>query len=179
MPRLSTDTRAEIISSALELFAANGFERTSLREVAETLGITKAALYYHFKSKDELLAAVVQPLVDELWALDGTLGDRVDDPRRVLEDYFDMFVRHRQLMRWAMHDAGVLARVDAIRTLLHIRDHLDTVLVGSNQLVDRVRAVVALGGLQDCVVILGDGDHTAIRAAAVDAALRALAPPSS
>ena len=47
------DTRARIQQIALELFAEHGYERTSLREIAERLGVTKAALYYHFKSKEE------------------------------------------------------------------------------------------------------------------------------
>ena len=47
------DTRVRIQQVALELFAEQGYERTSLREIAERLGVTKAALYYHFKSKEE------------------------------------------------------------------------------------------------------------------------------
>ena len=41
------DTRARIQQVALEMFAEQGYERTSLREIAERLGVTKAALYYH------------------------------------------------------------------------------------------------------------------------------------
>ena len=47
------DTRAQAQKVALELFAEQGYEKTSLREIAERLGVTKAALYYHFKSKEE------------------------------------------------------------------------------------------------------------------------------
>src|SRR5215475_13717231 len=46
------DTRERIQSIALELFAEQGYEKTSLREIAERLGVTKAALYYHFRSKE-------------------------------------------------------------------------------------------------------------------------------
>ncbi len=49
---------------ALELFTEQGYEGTSLREIAERLGVTKAALYYHFKSKEE----IVQALLDEQFA---------------------------------------------------------------------------------------------------------------
>jgi AcrR family transcriptional regulator len=45
------DTRARIQQVALELFAEQGYDKTSLREIAERLDVTKAALYYHFKSK--------------------------------------------------------------------------------------------------------------------------------
>ena len=58
---------------ALELFTEQGYEETSLREIAERLGVTKAALYYHFKSKDEIVASFVEDRlapIDELiaWA---------------------------------------------------------------------------------------------------------------
>src|SRR5216110_1198663 len=49
------DTRARIQRVALELFAEQGYDATSLREIAERLGVTKAALYYHFKSKEDIV----------------------------------------------------------------------------------------------------------------------------
>ncbi|MFF2791068.1 TetR/AcrR family transcriptional regulator [Streptomyces sp. NPDC058049] len=54
-----TDTRERAQRVALRLFAEHGYEGTSLRMIAERLDITKAALYYHYKSKDEILAAVL------------------------------------------------------------------------------------------------------------------------
>jgi AcrR family transcriptional regulator len=66
-----TKTRQRAIEVALELFAAQGYEKTSLREIADRLGITKAALYYHFVSKEALLGAIMESLVapiDELVA---------------------------------------------------------------------------------------------------------------
>ena len=58
-----TDTRERAVAVALELFTAQGYEKTSLREVAARLGVTKAALYYHYHSKEELLAAVMQSML--------------------------------------------------------------------------------------------------------------------
>ena len=51
--------RERILQVALELFTERGFDGTSLREIAEKLDVTKAALYYHFKSKDALLLSLV------------------------------------------------------------------------------------------------------------------------
>lgn len=56
----ASETRQRILAVALELFTHRGYEKTSLREVAERLGFTTAALYYHFESKDEILAALVE-----------------------------------------------------------------------------------------------------------------------
>jgi AcrR family transcriptional regulator len=51
-------TRERILDVALDLFTEKGFDGTSLREIAEQLGVTKAALYYHFASKDDILMAL-------------------------------------------------------------------------------------------------------------------------
>ena len=56
------DTRQRILDAAQALFIERGYEATSLREIAERVGVTKAALYYHFTSKEELLRALLEPL---------------------------------------------------------------------------------------------------------------------
>ncbi|MFD5815955.1 TetR/AcrR family transcriptional regulator [Streptomyces sp. NPDC127038] len=56
--RRGSDTKAEIRAVALELFTEQGYEATSLREIAERLGVTKAALYYHFPSKEEIVRSL-------------------------------------------------------------------------------------------------------------------------
>src|SRR5580692_3302676 len=63
------DTRARILDVALQLFTEHGFEGTTLQQIADRLGFTKAALYYHFRSKDDLLQALIAPAVGELDAL--------------------------------------------------------------------------------------------------------------
>ncbi|WP_239616382.1 TetR/AcrR family transcriptional regulator [Cohnella mopanensis] len=57
--RTGSETKAEAQSVALELFITKGYEATSLREIAEHLGISKAALYYHFKSKEDIVKSIV------------------------------------------------------------------------------------------------------------------------
>jgi AcrR family transcriptional regulator len=54
-----TDTRKLIRAVALELFAEQGYEKTSLREIAERLGVTKAAVYYHYRTKEEILSSLL------------------------------------------------------------------------------------------------------------------------
>lgn len=73
MDERRTDTRAQIRQVALELFAEQGYDKTSLREIAERLGITKAAVYYHYKTKEEIVGTLFDDLlsgVDEIteWA---------------------------------------------------------------------------------------------------------------
>src|ERR1700734_3813199 len=84
------DTRARIQQVALEMFAEQGYERTSLREIAERLGVTKAALYYHFKSKEDIVHSftddyflAIDDLVD--W---GKQQPRTEETRRELLDRY-------------------------------------------------------------------------------------------
>lgn len=66
-----SDTHQRIQDVALELFADKGYDKTSLREIAERLDVTKAALYYHFKTKEDILVSLVEDhfgRVDELIA---------------------------------------------------------------------------------------------------------------
>ncbi len=67
----AVDTRARILYAARDLFAERGYAGTSMRDLAEALGMTKAALYYHFPGKAQILVALVEPLLDELEALGG------------------------------------------------------------------------------------------------------------
>jgi AcrR family transcriptional regulator len=67
--RARGDTRERIQSVALELFAEHGYQQTSLREIAERLGVTKAALYYHFKSKEDIVRSFTEDYAAELDAL--------------------------------------------------------------------------------------------------------------
>src|SRR4026207_574311 len=71
-------TRERIQRVALELFTEQGYEATSLREIAERLGVTKAALYYHFKSKEDIVRSFTEDYVAELDAL---LTWGADQPR--------------------------------------------------------------------------------------------------
>src|SRR6202790_1331035 len=68
-PTPRTDTRSRVQKIALELFAEQGYEKTSLREIAERLGVTKAALYYHFKSKEDIVSSLVEDYFGQLDAL--------------------------------------------------------------------------------------------------------------
>ncbi|MBB6173490.1 AcrR family transcriptional regulator [Nocardiopsis mwathae] len=176
MARRQIDTRAEIRAVALQLFAEQGFEKTSLREIAERLGITKAALYYHFPSKSDLLSDVVAPLLTDVPAmLDAAERAGESDPRRILEGYFDVIARHRVVFMAMLSDIGALARLDVLPAVFGWRDRLQTLLVGPDaSAADAARVTVAVGGLQDAAVMMGGGPAAEVRAAAVDAAYRAL-----
>jgi AcrR family transcriptional regulator len=67
-------TRTRILDAARALFAERGYAGTSMRDLADALGMTKAALYYHFPGKAEILLALVEPLLDRLDAIGDDAG---------------------------------------------------------------------------------------------------------
>ena len=69
------ETRRRILDAATELFNERGYGGTSIRHISERLGMTKGALYYHFTSKDELLFAMVAPLIEALTTFVGAVRE--------------------------------------------------------------------------------------------------------
>ena len=60
--------REKILNTATQLFIQKGSEKTSMQDIAQTAGISKGAIYHHFKSKDEIVLAVIrsrQELMEE------------------------------------------------------------------------------------------------------------------
>lgn len=63
---LREESRARIITAALRLFSANGYERTTVRMIAEEAGVAQGLMYSHFASKEELLGAIFRQSVEEV-----------------------------------------------------------------------------------------------------------------
>lgn len=73
----------EIIRAARETFAEKGFDGANMEEIAENAGVTKSLIYYHFKSKDDLLESITELFFEELGVL---MADK--KTRGVEEKYF-------------------------------------------------------------------------------------------
>lgn len=177
MPRLRTgDTRARIQQVALELFAERGVQQTSLRDIADRLGVTKPALYYHFASREDLLNSLVQPMIDDFEAYAAAQAAAAPvEARELLGSYFDLSYEHRWLIQLVIRDLAVLHELNLAARFMQWRQQLTDLLIGpSPSLPDRVRAMVALGGLSDCAVMFDDVPVAELRAAAVDAAYDSL-----
>ena len=59
------NTRQEILEAALELFSVQGYEATSISQLAEAVGIRKASLYSHFENKQAILDALIQTTLEQ------------------------------------------------------------------------------------------------------------------
>lgn len=107
-------TKEQILDTAVELFTSQGYERTSLREIADRVGITKASLYYHFPSKDALLRAIVAPFADDVRETVEEAEALPNGPqtvRHVLARVLDTMLRHRAAGRLFTRDFTAVLRV--------------------------------------------------------------------
>jgi AcrR family transcriptional regulator len=156
-------TRERILDVALDLFTDQGFDGTSMREIAERLGISKPAIYYHFASKEEILMALhlrlhefgkaaltqlaAQTVTLQLWA-------------SLLNELLDQMLAQRKI--FLMHE-----RNQAALEKLHRNDHdaehediqqqLRQALTNpSVPLRDRVRMASSLGVVFGGLLMAGD-----------------------
>ena len=148
----ANSTRERILDVALDLFVTQGYDGTSLREIAEQLGVTKAALYYHFKSKEDILLALHMrmhefgknaldsvgdaPMSLELW---GQLLDQVVDQMLAQRKLFLMHERNQASLE-KLHDENHEAANDDIQNRFR-KILLDTRVAER----DRVRMAAAFG----------------------------------
>jgi AcrR family transcriptional regulator len=177
MPRQRTgDTRARIQQAALELFAVRGVQQTSLRDIAERLGVTKPALYYHFASREDLLNSLVEPMIADFEAYAAELRATAPvPPRELLGSYFDLAYRHRALIQLAIRDLSLLHELKLADRFIEWRGTLAELLIGTSpSLSDVVRCMVALGGLSDVAVMIDHEPVDELREAAVEAACDSL-----
>jgi len=147
-----TDTRSRVQKVALELFAEQGYEKTSLREIAERLGVTKAALYYHFPSKE----AIVHSFTDDYFAeIDALLDWAKDQPqtdatrREILDRYVGTVLSGGEVFRFLEQNrASVQAMETGKDRFARFRGRLDALvdlLAGPGApLRDRARATAAV-----------------------------------
>lgn len=146
------ETRARLLETALGLFTVHGVEGTSLQMIADALGVTKAAVYYHFKTKDEITEAVAEPAVRELVTiLDHAATIARPGPRAdyVIDRFIDLVVRNRVLVAVLCSDPGVMRTVDRIvRGDENVLTRMPAMLVGPDaDEAAHVSAHVALAGV--------------------------------
>jgi AcrR family transcriptional regulator len=102
VPRSSEATRTRILDAAYGLFRRRGYTRVSMDEIAAATAVTKRTLYYHFRSKDELLAAVLETQHRLALAAFRTFGDSLaGSPEAVVDTLFRDLAAWADKPRWA------------------------------------------------------------------------------
>ncbi|MEU5430622.1 TetR/AcrR family transcriptional regulator [Streptomyces olivoreticuli] len=93
------ERRRELLATAAEVFAAHGYNATTVRRIADEAGLLAGSLYYHFDSKESMLDEILSTFLDELWAGYDTVLASGLGPRETLEalvtESFREIDRHR------------------------------------------------------------------------------------
>jgi AcrR family transcriptional regulator len=156
-------TRERILDVALDLFTDQGFDATSMREIAERLHISKPAIYYHFASKEEILMALHMRLHEFGKAALAQLADQnvtLEVWGALLTEMLDQMLGQRKI--FLMHE-----RNQAALEKLHRKDHDDdhddiqqrfrqALTDPSLALRDRVRMACSLGAVFGGLLMAGD-----------------------
>ena len=153
--RHRSDTRARIQQVAVELFTEHGYDGTSLREIAERLDVTKAALYYHFKSKEDIVASLVQDYADQMDALIewGREQPRTAETRRqILSRYVDIVAEGDQVFRMLHQNQASVNMLGSVKSRgdlfkERVEFLIDLLSEPGAGLAERVRAAMAIGGI--------------------------------
>jgi AcrR family transcriptional regulator len=122
-------TRERILNVALDLFIDQGYDKTSLREIADRLGFTKAALYYHFERKEDILLALhlrlhslVPDVLDRLGSYDAGTHDFATWAT-LIDHFIDQVISNRKL--FLLHERNFTAFQTLEKTEHHEAEHED------------------------------------------------------
>ena len=127
-------TKRRIIRIASDLFSERSYLGVSMSDIAERLGITKPALYYHFSSKMEIYAEVLDGVLADLRAAVADAAGAETPSRRLhqlVKNYLDFGIRERNLInalvvRLVPDDADLRARIGAFRQ--ELADHVQPII---------------------------------------------------
>ncbi|MEJ3749197.1 TetR family transcriptional regulator [Actinomycetes bacterium KLBMP 9797] len=173
----ATDTRQRLIEIAVRLFTQHSFAGTSLQMIADELGVTKAAVYHHFRTREDLLNAVVEPIIAEMWrTIHDAEAQRSRHARadRVLTGFIDLAVRNRSLISVLASDPAVIAMARTSREELVARQLALLAEVQPGP-AGRVRAAMVMAGVAGVVGPNAAGvDDDALREHLIDAGRRTL-----
>ncbi|MFF4588126.1 TetR/AcrR family transcriptional regulator [Streptomyces sp. NPDC001388] len=171
------NTRQRIQDVALELFAEQGYEKTSLREIAERLEVTKAALYYHFKTKEDIVVSIFADLtkpIEELIEWGRQQPHTLDTKREIVRRYSEALAGATPLFRFMQENQATVRELqigDSFKD--RMRALRDIIIDPDAPLTDQVRCVSAIFTLHAGMFFLQDldGDPEDKRAAVLEVAV--------
>src|SRR5438105_10859484 len=117
----STNTRGKILQAAFTVLSRQGYENASIKEIAEEAGVAQGLVHYHYKSKQQLVLAVLEFVCQkvELGAVEGEAGalQAFEHTKKMLREARATHALYVQLIGVSLHDAVIGPGVrDFIRT---------------------------------------------------------------
>ncbi len=177
----SRNRRDALLTAALQGFTQRGYDGTSVAELATATGMSKAAVSYHFPTKNDLLHALADPLLDSLDALverHPQPPEWPDEVQALLDDYLTTLTEHSQVAAWIDTDKAVLNHPEIGARLHRNTDRMSHALTGSTAdgTAAAARAMAALGSLWRPVRALTPAQLATHRDAIIHAAMASCAP---
>ncbi|MGI5330281.1 TetR/AcrR family transcriptional regulator [Actinomadura nitritigenes] len=143
--------RERLVQAALGLFAQRGVNGTSLQMIADEIGVTKAAVYYHFPNRDDLIEAAVTPYLRDLASVVETAerqGRRADQVDTLLNGVIGLLVDNRDLHIALQFDPAIQQHLRDRAEMRDLVQRVGTLLIGPRA--DTHALIIALivsGGL--------------------------------
>lgn len=159
--------KTRVLNAALDLFAEHGVSGTSLQMIADAVGITKAAVYHQFRTKDHIVIAVTDRELGRLVPTLEIAETRSDAPQArdaLLMGVIDMAVRDRRLVRTLQFDPVVVRLLAEHEPFQRFMSRLYRVLLGGDE--DNLIQVAMLSGAISSAVmhpLVGDIDDDTLR----------------
>ncbi len=152
-----SDAQRRVMRAALDLFGEHGVSGTSLQMIATALGVTKAAVYHQFRSKDELVLAVAEAEMEGLSALldqAEAAGDRERMLEVLLDGIVDLTVQRRGVVNNLQSDPAVVALLADHEPFGRVMARMQALVSGAqaDDVSARVRAAVLSGAIGGAVI---------------------------
>jgi AcrR family transcriptional regulator len=170
--------RTKLVGAAGQLFAEHGISGTSLQSIADRLGVTKAAVYHQFASKDEIALAVAEPVIERLRLIADaaeTLPD-AEARRSTIEGLVDLALDQRGTAALLRRDPTMAQILGTHPPYLQQIRRIDALLLGlSPSSQRRIALAFAGGGIMTVGALPGlDGSAGEVRDGLIAAMSRAL-----
>lgn len=159
--------RGRVLDAALALFAEHGVHGTSLQMIADRIGVSKAAVYYQFRSKEDIALEVLRPSIEDT-ARVIRIAEALPDPQQrravTVSGLIELAVRHRQLAVFFYGDPAIDQIVLSRPELKEVADRLRELLEGPDRTIaDRIAYAVFLTGVAKAaanpeLLDIGDAD---------------------
>lgn len=112
------DTRRQIVEAADRLFYERGFESTSFADIAQAVGLSRGNFYYHFKAKDEILAAVVELRIAKTRAMLEGWDEAIQSPQERIRAFVHILIANKAKIM--AHGCPVGALCNELARLDHV-----------------------------------------------------------
>jgi AcrR family transcriptional regulator len=155
-PPVPSAAKARIIASSLELFAQEGVGGTSLQMIADAIGVTKAAVYHQFNTKDEIVLAAAEAELTRLEVVVEAAEAEISHERSheiLLVGIVELAVERRRTVNVILSDPVVLRFFSGHERFMSVMDRLTYLLVGGDSADDdQLQTALFMAAISGAVV---------------------------